>query len=734
MTSKNSFWDNCRENNKRRIWVWIVSVMGQLMAYVGVLMIYLSRIRMWYAQGTYKTYEEFHDVMCRASVEALGFQDRFLVTQIVLAFIIGIQGFAYLHDRKKVDMYHSVPVDKNRRFVTVYLNGLVIYLVSTIVSLLLGIVIAAVQDAMNGLALAEIGFGFIWHLTFFLVIYHIVILSVMLTGNRLIAICMAGVMILYEPILYELNDALRYAFYETTSTYYVTYIPRLSAVYDYFTNAWDLKQKGWNEGIAVLAREVLPYCGKWLILAVALLALSWLCYRKRPSEAAGRAIAFVKAEPVFKVLIVIPSAVGLGMVIHSASYGSTFLTAAGMVVIGVIACAAVEVIYDFDIKSLLKHPISGGVAVLGIVAVFMIYNYDLLGYDKYVPSANEVESFALQLGAYEDFWAEDFSYADASEYAKAHMFLTDAEPALALASKWQQEREYFETIEDMNNVDDTADYRQVHIMYRLKSGRKVGRKFFVNFANTANEELLNRIVGTQEYKDGAYQIMMDRDSFDRVLGISYGNGATGVALPPEDAQRLRDAYVKDMEKFDFSLAIHQRPCGRIDILFPNYRNAHLDVYESFENTIAYLKSQEAYYPVQLNPEDIEDITVINHHSEQNRGSTVYNSYSYGVVPQASAVYGDGLYYEGTTVRNTFYDQEQFARIVPYIYPAYLSASWHNAGREMESGYEVYVTFKRDTTYPYSRSELGVWYSFYKGQVPEFVVEATALDAEAKWAE
>lgn len=255
----------------------------------------------------------------------------------------------------------------------------------------------------------------------------------------------------------------------------------------------------------------------------------------------------------------------------------------------------------------------------------------------------------------------------------------------------------------------------------------------VDFANPANEELLNRIVGSTEYKEGAYQIMTDKDSFDQVQAMEYGNGAAIVALPPEDAQKLRDAYVKDMAKFDFSTAIHQRPCGRIDIVFPSFRSAHLDVYESYENTIAYLKSQEAYYPIQLNPEDIQDITVTNYHyelqKEDNVNPAVYNSYSYGAVPMASEVYGDGLYYEGTTVRTTFYDWEEFAQIVPAIYPSYLSASWHNNGREMDSSYEVYVTFKRDTTYPYSRSERGVWYKFYKGQVPDFVVEATALDAK-----
>lgn len=725
MTSKKSFWANCRENHKRRIWVWIVSVLGQLAVYVGILIVYLSRIRSWYAEGRYRTYEEYHEVLCRATAESLGFQGIFLATVTGLAAIIGIQGFSYLHDRKKVDLYHSVPVDKDRRFFAVYLNGIIIYLTSTVISITLGLIVAAVQKAVNGPALSEVGFAFIWNLLFFLVIYHTVILAVMLTGNRLITICIAGVFMLYEPILYELNEAMQYAFFDTVSTYFVRHVPKVSAVYDYFSTVYDLRYAAWNEGVGGLAEEVLPYYCKWLILALVILAAAWFCYRKRPSEAAGKAIAFAKAEPVLKVLIAVPVSVGVGMIIHEASYESTPLTVVSMIISGVIVCAAAEVIYDFDIKSLLKHPISGGVAVLGIVAVFVIYNYDLLGYDKYVPLESKVDSVALTLGSYDEFWAEDFTYLNASQYAKEHMFITDVEPVLTLASKWQQE---YEHSGDMAFANTASDFRAVSIMYRLKSGREVGRLFYVDFANPANEELLDRIVGSEEYKDGAYQIMMDRDSFDQVQIISYSNGATGVALPPEDAQTLRDAYVKDMEKFDFSLAVHERPCGRVDILFPNYRRVHLDVYESFENTIAYLQSKEAYYPVQLNPDDIEDITVVNYHyelrEENNGGATT--DYGYSAVPTASVVYGDGRYYgDTTTVRTTFYDREQFAQIVSVIHPSNMSTVWHNDSREVDTGYEVYVTFKRDTTYPYSRDELGVWYRFYMGQVPEFVKEATA---------
>ena len=730
MTSKNSFWDSCRENHKRRIWVWIVAVLGQLTAYVGFLMVYLSRIRMRYAQGVYYTFEEYHDVMCRATLEALGFQDRFIFTIIGLAAIIGIQGFSYLHDRRKVDLYHSVPLDKNRRFLAVYLNGIIIYLVSTVISMAAGIALAFTQDAVNGLTLSGIGIAFIWNLLFFLVIYHTVILAVMFTGNWLVTICLAGVFAGYEIILYELHEDIQYAYFETVSRFYTDQAAKLSVVYDYYMKITDLRYLAGRGDIGRLVREILPYYGKWSMLAVAILAAAWLCYRKRPSEAAGKAIAFVKAEPVLKILIAIPASVGIGMIINHASYGSTLLTAIGMLAGGVIICAAVEVVYDFDIKSMVKHPVSGAVALVGIMIVFLIYKNDLLGYDKYVPLESQVDSIALNLDVYGEHWKEDFSYLSVEDFHKEHMFITDVESVLTLAAKSQHERERFETFRNMTDTDNTPDIRVIPVLYRLKSGREVERKIWIDYANPANETLLNRIVSSDEFKTGNYQVMTDRDSFDQVQAMDYSNGAAVVALWPEDAQKLRDAYVKDMEKFDFSLAIEERPCGRVIFVFPNQRYTRLYVYESFENTIAYLKEQGAYYPVQLNPEDIADVTIKNYHYELEEG--IFDSlaeYNLAMGASASAVaQGASL---DRTVMVTFDDEEDFAQIVPAIYPSNFTAMWHNDSLDMDENYDIRITFKRDTSYPYDKSDRVFYYKFYAGQVPDFVEEATAYHADTE---
>ena len=88
---------------------------------------------------------------------------------------------------------------------------------------------------------------------------------------------------------------------------------------------------------------------------------------------------------------------------------------------------------------------------------------------------------------------------------------------------------------------------------------------------------------------------------------------------------------------------------------------------------------------------------------------------------------DSAYEGDTSVTETFTDKEDIAQIVPHIYPAYLSSSWNHSS-ELDDNYDIYITFKKDTTYPYDRSQYGVYYKFYTGQAPDFVEEATALNA------
>lgn len=712
MTSRNSFWARSLENHKRRIWVWIVAVLVQLLVYVGVLTVYLSRIKYYNGEGMYRTFEEFQAALEQAAQDALGFQDTLFFSVIFLGCIIGKQGFSYLNDRRKVDLYHSVPVSRRRRFYVIYVNGIMIYLASTLFSLIVSTVVAAAQGAVTGSVLAVIGIAFVWNLLFFLVVYHTMILAVMLTGNSFVALCAFGVLAAYESVLYSCIATFKYMFFERESSYFVRHVPKLSVFYDYSSKVYHIK---WMETPREMAQAILPYLGKWIILAVILFIAAYVCYYKRKSEAAGKAIAFSKIKSIIKIMVVIEASMIVGGIVRDAAYENDMLMLAGMVLGGIICCAVMEVIYEFDLKCMFHHWVSSGVAVLGVLAVFCIFKFDLLGYDSYIPDVDQVKDALIEPDVdYENYWNEEFQYISNAEFLMEHMHLTAVEDIITLARKDQQES--YETM---------GDPRRVKVVYHLQSGRNVERAFWIDFDNPANEELLNHIIGSKEYREGRYQIMQDEASYDNAQTITYSNGSVSSILPFEDAQKIRTAYLKDLEQMDFSMLRNNFACGTITFNFQNYMSTEYPIYDSYTNVLSYLREQNVYYPVQLNPEDVASITVTNYHNEVYEDGEItidaaYNLYRGAVSERVSAEYED------VTVTETFYDQEQIAQILKHIYPAYLPYNWHNS-KEFDSNYDVTIEFKKDSDYPYDRTQYYFNYNIFAGQVPEFVAEATALE-------
>ena len=139
-------------------------------------------------------------------------------------------------------------------------------------------------------------------------------------------------------------------------------------------------------------------------------------------------------KPVAKVAVAIPVALLAGRMVYDTSYENELLQIAGMLAGGLIFCAAAEVLFDFDIRSIFRHLPSSGVALAGILAIFCIFKWDIFGYDSYIPEQNKVESIAISAdGYYDNYWDENQQYLGQGEFEKENMFLTDVSPVLALA-------------------------------------------------------------------------------------------------------------------------------------------------------------------------------------------------------------------------------------------------------------------------------------------------------------
>ena len=74
-----------------------------------------------------------------------------------------------------------------------------------------------------------------------------------------------------------------------------------------------------------------------------------ILYRKRPSEAAGRAMAFPLSQPLFKIILTIPGALGFSLFFYEmrGSFAGDFLDCSAAFFI--MACV-IEIIYHFDVR------------------------------------------------------------------------------------------------------------------------------------------------------------------------------------------------------------------------------------------------------------------------------------------------------------------------------------------------------------------------------------------------
>lgn len=710
MTSKSSSLVRYMENNKRRIWVWVVSLLAQLSMYLGVLAMYMSRIKFWHKDDAYATEALYKAALCDAVADAVGFNPIFTVLVTGLAIIIGIQGFSYLYDRKKIDMYHSVPVPSKSRFIVIGINGILAYVIPCLISAALAIIMATAQGGMNSRVLAECGLGLLVNFLYFMVVYTTVILAVMLTGNFFITAMAIGVFLLIGYLWQYFFKSLKYNFFETTCTFFgrddiettlSVYINHLFAM-DYLRYAKELSD---------IVKTALPICGRWFVEMLIIGALAYLCYAKRPSEAAGKAIAYKVITPFLKVIIAPTVGLMLYAIVYDSSYSNVPFSVFGMI-IGTLLCAGVmEVIYEFDIRAAIKHLVTTGISVVVAIAVFCIFYFDIFSYDAYLPDKAGVESIAISINPYANgyykFSDDGIRAIGEGTYLKDNMFLTDTEPILELVRKSQE------------SAEEMADKRDVYILYRLKSGREVSRAITVDFADTASAALLDRIMETKEYRESAYQIFKNPDIINRPdASISYKNGIVECNIPSKESGKLREAWLKDMENLNFSLVRNNLPCGYINIFYGvSYIRVGMPVYESFTNTIACLEENNAYYPSQIHAEDVLTLSVTNYNYVYD--TEVSQPYRPAAVADTAT--------ESRMVSEDFNDPQEIAEIVKGLYSDY-SNGWIPSDM-LDNNYRVTISYKSNAGYPYVKGYND--YTFISGQVPDFVAERTAVTTEDK---
>lgn len=745
MMSKNLYWAKWKENGKRRGWTFVLCFAALFLLLPVYNLIELTSMRnaMHKADGYGLTAAEIaqHRLYMQGTfAERVGFSSVFVLAAAFFAILYAIQGFSFLYDRRKMDLYMSVPVSGPKRFVLIWGNGIVMFAICYLPNLLLSWCVGAAFHVMNAELMSLSFLAFLVNMLAFAAMYHLALLAVMLTGNVLTALLGCGVLFLYEygaRLLFSALKTLFFVSYCRADDARLMNIPWISPFVGYL----NFCGRVWYQGSSIRG-----YSGgtKWcqylgtealmLLLAAAVsLLLVYFLFRKRKTESYHKAIAFPAVKPVLEFVMLVPFSVAIGLVVSSMTDDKNFFLFFGAIGAVLVGHAVIQLIYERELKAVISRKVLAAVCMASAVLLLCVFRFDLTGYDHYLPGRDKIESVSVTLeNDYANFGRSSIDDQNGGWMVTAddlleHMNSGQPETidaVLEMVSAWQEaqmpdnnEREAVITQADGTKLQESGAWEEKMcfvVRYNLTDGRSVYRRFYAD--GNVTPDAINALMQDPSYRKIRYQI--NSEEFERAVGrmeIVYNNGKADY-LYTLDAQKLLETYRKEFAAYDYEMLSTQLPCGRLEFTLPakkgsNYGNAvwNYPVYAEFEDTIGLLcengidaQRRESI----LSAEDVKEITVSYYH------------YDGATYEDGSALFEPGEIKEQQIVA-IFDDPEQIEEILKALYSSELAEV---AGEEFKSiqrayGFNVGISLSAEAL----QKHYHVSYMFFlRGKTPAFV--------------
>lgn len=627
MTSKNLFFKLIWQDFKKRIWCPILIFLAYFLAMELRLLNYLDHMERYPSNYEY-TMKHF------LANEFFAPSQNYMVTYltIVVGVVCALSGYAYLHSRKQLDTYHSMPVKREILFAARYVSGFLMFVLPMLIHTSICLVLGATNGACSGHgvinAIAYLGV----QILYFFLLYAITIIAVCLTGNMIISVLGCCVLSGYSVILSFLREALYDRFFHTYLGSYTESILAFSPIGMIVRmQEYAEEYSGQNAGFSY--RCLIPYALVIILAVVIFTLIAIVLYKKRATEAAGRPIAFAITEPFIKAMVVIPVSVFSGMLIqeftNNNSFGwFVFGTAFGFMVIALV----MEVIFRLDIKCAFYHwkqLVFNGACLSLLVVVF---KYDVLGYNTYVPSDKELSGCAVSIGGMMNISLEErvgnrYQYTSALDYRFEHMNVVDNPSAMALARKAATDNlellqiEYYEGIEETSEYKEIqekeASYREIAFQYTKNNGKKIYRKYLIDIADKETLQLLGEVFADTDYKLGAFPILTNGWKKEYAAIVCESNDFTEtVRLSAERQAKLFEVYQSELLDLTLEEVMNDIPLGNLTFRLKGFETNDYfgdeegyKIYPSFVATVELLKEYGFDFTKEFTAEQVKEIRV-----------------------------------------------------------------------------------------------------------------------------
>lgn len=570
MTSKHCFFKVMREDFRHKVWMLVLSILGNMLA---ITVVYLMT-----AGASNGYWRDSNNVW----VGGIRMLDQYFAVELPIAagfvavcgaLIVGFASFRYLFHKNMVDTFHGIPVKRRTLFAATWLNGFLIWLIPfltmSLVTLCLGVVrLASLREKLFAMpqfpvvleTLNEDAAYLVEHLTegqllltalqsmgilviVFLLIYNLCLAAVMLSGNALNmlsltaifgvgAIAVYGLMVAFcgvylDTFWSETANAGRYAAYAS---------PLVSSIGLLVLKA----QNGYGEGGGLLWPAIIN-----LVIAVGMGAAAFLLYLRRPSELAEQGVKVKPVRVIVQTVVALSGAMigwlmfygmsGMARGISEASAWGVF----GALLVGILSFGVMDIVMDMDFKAFFRHKVRMGVTMAAGLLLCFAFCQDWFGYDRYLPKENAIAEISVWMERAQnknpysgDYTSEQhpLQRVHIKDSAAAHAFLEEAVGT-----------DVGKVYEDGEKV--VARLERVYAKVTLKNGRVYYRRYLVSSEDC---DAAYALVKTKEYTDVNYALP------DEEVVIRLSRMGINEVVPKDPAgsfaRDIRDAYRRDLEE------------------------------------------------------------------------------------------------------------------------------------------------------------------------------------------
>lgn len=590
MTSKNLFFNIMKEDFKGKMGALLMNCFVMLICFPIIITLQLQNITQRVTENISTREEAVGELRYYISGE----NEIVMLVAVCFAVVIAFIQFSYLYQKSQVDFYHSLPVSRTKYFFARFINGILVFAIPYILFTMIGVGIISASQFGNIDVVKTAALGIVVHMIGFILCYATTILAICMTGNVLTGILGTLVFHGYGLALAGIVEALMSRYSDCYMSAYDPFAKiscQLTPVWMYVELGYRTGSSSWNSTFLESANGASII--KWLLYCVAVIvimtALAFIAFQKRKSESAGKSMAFVKTKSVIKVCIMVLAVCFITMMFWSMAQEAIVIWEIVGFILGlVISHILIQVIYEMDIRAILKGMPSTITAVVLSVVVLLGFQVGGNAYDQWEADWEKIESIAVNPGEIYGYYTqpslynlETGRYQDRETLIYENMKFQDKELAEEFVKACIQDRE-------------TAGTKwNIRIQFTFKNGKNTYRHYSVR--SEVISEYMPKLMEKQEFRKGINSVFwIDEDDVDVIRYYTEeGNGYNeqSLGMNKEEIKSFIETYKEEYEKAPISQINDQAPVYALELY--NHENdtvlTEMYVYPAFEKTMDILQ-------------------------------------------------------------------------------------------------------------------------------------------------